>query len=163
MLTSFRLLCFSGSVALYCKYRSSTELLPPYCYCCVLTMERLFSPCTRLHDLIMNRDDIDQRASDALLPCKELNLIVSTEAFLSAERAFTYADLYAMFEMFENEDMVAWLTPNTAIVFGGERVVGSWEHLDEGESSRAASISEPTVEISSPWLSPPTIYWRFAM
>jgi hypothetical protein len=56
-------------------------------------MVRLFSPCNRLHD---------ERF-------QELNLNVSTEVLLSAERAFTYADLYAVLG---NEETVAWLTPH---------------------------------------------------
>jgi hypothetical protein len=72
-------------------------------------MERLFSPCTRLHDLIENQDDFNEdfEFSDLEL-LRELNLDVSTEEFLSAERAFTYADLYAMIG---NGDTVVWLTP----------------------------------------------------
>jgi hypothetical protein len=46
-------------------------------------------------------------------PVKELNLDVSTEELLSgAERAFAYADLYAMLG---NGDTVVWLTPHLAI------------------------------------------------
>jgi hypothetical protein len=48
-------------------------------------MERLFSPCTRLRDTLELEEFFE-----------ELNLDVSTEELLSAERAFTYADLYAM-------------------------------------------------------------------
>jgi hypothetical protein len=43
---------------------------------------------------------------------QELNLDVPTEELLSAERAFTYEDLYAMFG---NEDTIVWLTPRTAV------------------------------------------------
>jgi hypothetical protein len=56
----------------------------------LLTMERLFSPCTRLLDIV---------ESQGLGPpelLQQLNLDVSTEEPLSAERAFTYADLYTM-------------------------------------------------------------------
>jgi hypothetical protein len=95
-------------------------------------MERLFSPCTRLHDLIVENEDdyleygelpdhIDENV-------KELNLDVSTEEFLSAERAFTYADLYAMLG---NGETVAWLTPHAAVALEGERVHQSWWQLDE--------------------------------
>jgi hypothetical protein len=38
---------------------------------------------------------------------------VSTEELLSAERAFTYADLCTMLE---NEDTIAWLTPQAFVV-----------------------------------------------
>jgi hypothetical protein len=59
---------------------------------------------------------------------KELHLDTSTQELLSAERAFTYADLYAMIE---DGNTVAWLTPHTAIV----RVHGegsyAWSQMDE--------------------------------
>jgi hypothetical protein len=45
----------------------------------------------------------------------ELNLDVSTEILLSAERGFTYADLYAMIC---NRNTIAWLTPHAAVVTG---------------------------------------------
>jgi hypothetical protein len=44
-----------------------------------------------------------------------VNLDVSTDDFLSAERGFTYADLYAILE---NGDTIAWLTPRAAVVRG---------------------------------------------
>jgi hypothetical protein len=44
---------------------------------------------------------------------QELKLDVSTEEFLNAERAFTYADLYAIFE---NKKVVVWLTPHASLV-----------------------------------------------
>jgi hypothetical protein len=55
------------------------------------TMKRLFSPCTRLRD----RQDRDERQNDGEHEApdfppeilQELNLDVSTEEFLSAERA----------------------------------------------------------------------------
>jgi hypothetical protein len=75
-----------------------------------LTMERLFSPCSRHH-----RDNQfgfgEFRRDPGLL--NELKLDVSTEELFSAERAFTYEDLYAMLG---NEDTVAWLTPHAAVV-----------------------------------------------
>jgi hypothetical protein len=60
-------------------------------------------------------------------PWQELNLDVSTEELLSAERAFTYADLYGLLgnhTMFGNRKTVAWLTPHAAVVseYGRERV-----------------------------------------
>jgi hypothetical protein len=90
-------------------------------------MERLFSPCTRLYDLLASKG----RFYPALF--QELNLDVSTEELLSAERAFTYADLYAMLG---NEDKFAWLTPHTAVARRGFRVLNVWEQLGEGESYR---------------------------
>jgi hypothetical protein len=47
-------------------------------------MEGLFSPCTRLYDLLVENyeDGVDQPVQ----PIQELNLDVSTEEILSAER-----------------------------------------------------------------------------
>jgi hypothetical protein len=83
-------------------------------------MERLFSPCTRHRDALL-REGVPSRP---LL--QELNLDVSLEEFLSAERAFTYADLYAMFE---NEKTVAWLTPNGSVVCESERTQLAFYYL----------------------------------
>jgi hypothetical protein len=78
-------------------------------------MERLFSPCIRLRHRLESQG---RRGSPEL--SLELNLDVSPEELLSAEMAFTYANLYAMFGI---QDMVAWLTPHAAVVRGGESVV----------------------------------------
>ena len=43
---------------------------------------------------------------------RELNLNVSTEELLTAERGFTYADLYAMLGY---EETVLWFTPDAAV------------------------------------------------
>jgi hypothetical protein len=86
-------------------------------------MEHLFSPCTRLydlfHDIIENQPDFDEDPRSDLCFIEERNMNVSTEDFLSTERAFTYADLYAMLG---SEDMVAWLTPHIQLllVAGGD-------------------------------------------
>jgi hypothetical protein len=86
-------------------------------------MEHLFSPCTRLYDLLESRD---RRGLPELL--RELNLDVSTEELLSAERAFTYADLFAMLE---NRNTFAWLTPHAAVFHGGvSALLYCWEQLD---------------------------------
>jgi hypothetical protein len=61
-------------------------------------MERLFSSCTRYRDLLESQ----RRPASRLEPWRELNLDVSTEELLSSERAFTYADLYAMSEKQRN-------------------------------------------------------------
>jgi hypothetical protein len=90
-------------------------------------MERLFSPCTRLHDMLESQGRL-QEFRDHREGLQELNLDVSTDEFLSAERAFTYADLYAMLE---DGDMVAWLTPHTAVARDGRKVLNSWEELEE--------------------------------
>jgi hypothetical protein len=80
-------------------------------------MEHLFSPCTRLIDLFENEDllgDIDGYGfMEEFEDVRELNLDLSTEELLSAERGFTYADLYAMLESGEK---VAWLTPRATIM-----------------------------------------------
>jgi hypothetical protein len=47
---------------------------------------------------------------------QEVNLDESTDELLSAERAFTYADLYAMLG---NGDTIAWLTPHAAVLGDG--------------------------------------------
>jgi hypothetical protein len=100
-------------------------------------MERLFSPCTRLHDLIVNRDDIDQDVRDVFPEREELNLNVPTQELLSVERAFTYADLSAMLG---NADKVAWLTPHAAVARSGGRLMYAWDELDE--SCRFRFITE---------------------
>jgi hypothetical protein len=86
----------------------------------VLTMEHLFSPCTRLSDLYENRGDLedpedleDFEEEEEFENVKELNLDVSPQELLSAERGFSYAHLYAMLE---SKDTVAWLTPHATIV-----------------------------------------------
>jgi hypothetical protein len=94
----------------------------------ISTMKRLFSPCTRLHDLIESQGVLEAPIPEQL---QELNLDVSTKEFLSAKRAFTYADLYAILE---SGDIVVWLTPHTAVIRRGVSVVYSWERLYEGES-----------------------------
>jgi hypothetical protein len=43
---------------------------------------------------------------------RELSLNVSTDEFLSAERAFTFADLYAMLG---NDETMAWMTPHAFV------------------------------------------------
>jgi hypothetical protein len=86
-------------------------------------MERLFSPCTRLHDIL------ESAGSHFRRPLQELKLDVSNEELLSAERAFTYADLYALLG---NESTVLWLTPTAAVVpaIRGKGVSSCWELED---------------------------------
>jgi hypothetical protein len=90
----------------------------------VLTMEHLFSPCTRLYDLYENKGDLEdpedledledlEEEEEAFENVKELNLDVSPQELLSAERGFTYAHLYAMLE---SKYTFAWLTPHVTIV-----------------------------------------------
>jgi hypothetical protein len=93
-------------------------------------MKNLFSPCTRFFDLLENQgtrgttdggwhlEEFKENDMEDFETLKERNLNVSTEELLSAERGFTYADLYAMLE---NGDMVAWLTPLAGVVrVGGD-------------------------------------------
>jgi hypothetical protein len=84
-------------------------------------MERLFSPCTRMQDTFESQ-------GIRVRPLQELNLDVSTDEFLSAERAFSYVDLYAVLGSGET---VAWLTPHTAVALGVGRGVSYWRHLGE--------------------------------
>jgi hypothetical protein len=86
-------------------------------------MERLFTPCTRLHDILRSHFVGGRRQV-----LQELNLDVSTEELLTAERAFTYADLYATLG---NEDTVAWLTTHAAVAREGGLAMNAWEQLDE--------------------------------
>jgi hypothetical protein len=92
-------------------------------------MERLFSPCTRLRDLLENQDHhLGEDGLDGFYLDQELELDVSTEELLSTERAFTYADLYAMLGA---PDTVAWLTPHGAVALERENVVHSWGQVFE--------------------------------
>jgi hypothetical protein len=74
-------------------------------------MELLFSPCIRYRDLALSRGFVRPES------LRELNLNVSTDEFLSAsaERGFTYADLYTMLG---NRDTMTWLTPHAFILSG---------------------------------------------
>jgi hypothetical protein len=86
-------------------------------------MERLFSPCTRLQDLIKSQGRLDPPEG-----LQELNLDVSTEELLSTERAFTSANLYTILG---DEDKVAWLTPHVAVGCRYDRVVFAWRRLHD--------------------------------
>jgi hypothetical protein len=77
-----------------------------------MAMERLFSSCTRYRDRLDGYQEIKGHP-DGL---REINLDVSTEEFLSVERAFTFADLYAMLG---NRNTLAWLTPHSAVMRRG--------------------------------------------
>jgi hypothetical protein len=74
------------------------------------TMDHLFSPCTRYRDIAESEGRLNEFED---FP-EELALDVSTEDLLSAERAFTFADLYTM--LGNGEDMVAWLTPHASVM-----------------------------------------------
>jgi hypothetical protein len=89
-------------------------------------MESLFSPCTRLHDLLESQGRlVEFKGRPELL--EELQLDVSIEALLSAKSAFTYDDLYAMLS---NEDTVVWLTPHAAVMPADGRGDFSWKLRD---------------------------------
>jgi hypothetical protein len=85
-------------------------------------MERLFSPCTRLYDTLERRGGLSRRFRRHP-ELQELNLDVSTEELLSTERAFTYADLYAMLG---NQKAIAWLTPHAAVAREGVHAYINW-------------------------------------
>jgi hypothetical protein len=55
---------------------------------------------------------------------RELNLDVSIEEFLSAEKAFTYADLDARLR--NSGDTAVWLTPHAAVTLHYGLVMQSW-------------------------------------
>jgi hypothetical protein len=119
-------------------------------------MEHLFSPCTRLYDLLDSHDLLDNFHVDPRELMQEQSLDVSTEDFLSAKRAFTYADLYALLG---NESTVLWLTPHASVMPTNSRWVRYWGELGD----QTDSFSTPTVKTWSPWLALPSIYWRFPM
>jgi hypothetical protein len=91
-------------------------------------MEHLFSPYTRFHDQLKSQGRLEELRDHHPAFFQELNLDVSTEEFLSAERAFAYADLYAILG---SENTVLWLTPYAAVARCGESVVYCWEQLNE--------------------------------
>jgi hypothetical protein len=77
-------------------------------------MEHLFSPCTRLHDLIENQGNMDEEMRDDLQYIEERQLNVSTQKFRSADNRFTYADLHTMFGD-SAETIMLWFTPSAAV------------------------------------------------
>jgi hypothetical protein len=95
-------------------------------------MEHLFSPCTRLQDIFESQGQLEEIRRRRPEPLQERNLDVSTEELLSAERAFTYADLYAMLGI---ANTVAWLTPHAAVAREHSGLAAIiWDSLDESES-----------------------------
>jgi hypothetical protein len=94
-------------------------------------MECLFSPCNRFHDRLESQGRLEEFRGHHPEPLQELNLNLSTQELLSAERAFTYWDLY---DILGNKDTVAWLSLHAFVAVearGG--VVRSWLHLDREE------------------------------
>jgi hypothetical protein len=82
-------------------------------------MERLFSPCNRLYDLLESQGFLDVLRGYHPELFQELNLDVSTEELLSSERAL------------RKRDTISWLTPHAAVVSrrnGG--VVYCWGELN---------------------------------
>jgi hypothetical protein len=90
-------------------------------------MERLFSPCTRLHDILESQGRLEPFREDYPEDFQELKLDVSTKELLSAERAFIYANLDALFG---NQNTVAWLTPHAAVVRNHGIAVIAWLRLN---------------------------------
>jgi hypothetical protein len=91
-------------------------------------MERLFSPCIRLQDILESQGRLEEFRGDPSEILEELNLNVSTEELLSAERALAYADLHAMLG---NQSTIAWLTPHAGIALEDGRARRYLEQLDE--------------------------------
>jgi hypothetical protein len=90
-------------------------------------MERLFSPFTRyreLAELQAGRERFRRQPPEGM---QELNLDVSTEELLSAEKALTYGDLYAMLG---DDDTIAWLTPHAAVARQHGNAAIAWNQLD---------------------------------
>jgi hypothetical protein len=86
-------------------------------------MERLFSTCTRLRDTLVE----SQGHNVVFGSPPELNLDVSTQELLSAERAFTYVDLYAFLG---NGATIAWLTPHAVVVRENGKGMCYWMQMD---------------------------------
>ena len=106
-------------------------------------MERLFSPCTRYRAVLESRNHPFENL-------RELNLNVSIQELISAERAFTYADLYAMLG---NEDTIAWLTPDAAVTRQGGSILYNWlqnrvcrfDFIADGEDIKVVTGSPPRL------------------
>jgi hypothetical protein len=95
-------------------------------------MEHLFSLRTRLRAMLESQGRLERFGGDPE-DLQELNLDVSTTELLSAERAFTYADLYAMLG---NTDTIAWLTPHAAVVPVNGRWIHPWMQMNGSCRSR---------------------------
>jgi hypothetical protein len=108
-------------------------------------MEHLFSLCTRLHDLLENQGDLEEFEEDFVID-KELNLDVSTQELVSAERGFTYADLYAMIG---NENTIAWLTPSASLTRRGAKVEDYSEWLEEPGACKCGFTADDGKHISA--------------
>jgi hypothetical protein len=92
-----------------------------------MTMEDLFSPCTRLRYVL----EESLGWIEGLRGLQELDLDLSTEELLSAERGLTFADLHAMLSGFPT---VAWLTPHASVMLPDGVEMDYWEQVDQGGS-----------------------------
>jgi hypothetical protein len=75
-------------------------------------MEHLFSPCTSFLDLLEYEDQLKEEFRGRPELLQKLNMDVSINKFLDAERGFTYSDLHALPV---DEYTVLWLTPHAAV------------------------------------------------
>jgi hypothetical protein len=89
-------------------------------------MDHLFSPCTRFYNMSESQGRLESFRGDPEL-LQELNLDVSTDELLSAERAFTFTDFYAMLG---EENALVWLTPHAAVMNVDGRGIYAWLLLD---------------------------------
>jgi hypothetical protein len=125
----------------------------------ITTMDRLmFSPCTRYRDIVSieeSRDVLEDFGVPNFELLREINLNISTEELLSAERAFTYADLYTRLE---NGDQIAWLTPHAFIARSGGPAVYAWMRLDDSCRFRCIANGKEIIALARS----PNIYWKFA-
>jgi hypothetical protein len=86
------------------------------------TMERLFSPCNRFYERIEELEYFTDYDGYILETTRELSTDVSTEELLSAERAFTYADLYALLgKELDGGITFAWVTQPAVVMLANGR------------------------------------------
>jgi hypothetical protein len=113
----------------------------------VSTMEHLFTPCTRLFDLMESQGNLtEQNWVGFDEPLQELNLDVAAQDFRSAERGFTYADLYAMVG---SGDTIAWLTPHAAVMcqcgkaelYGNHLADGAHQYLFTADGKEVVAVA----------------------
>jgi hypothetical protein len=85
-------------------------------------MERLFSPCNRFYERIEELEYFTDYDGYILETTRELSTDVSTEELLSAERAFTYADLYALLgKELDGGITFAWVTQPAVVMLANGR------------------------------------------
>jgi hypothetical protein len=125
---------------------SSSRLGNPFlkCTCCsTLTMERLFSPYARSHNIFESQNRFVGLGGRPE-PLQELNLNISIEELLSAERAskYGYADSHAI--LLGNRNTFAWLIPHAFVASHNERGMVFWLQLHH--LRRLNCLSAPTVK-----------------